>query len=90
MQAFKRQIIDVTSQLELENIFSKHQLISRIHQESADSNFIPYLVEFINVDFGLDLLTQMVLHNSTTEPKQMLITRQELCPKVCDGVIRRL
>lgn len=56
----------VLHQIELEKIYSKNQLMPRIRSEfknSKEFDFVKYM-EHVNipVDFGIDLLTQMVLH----------------------------
>lgn len=59
--------LNVTSQLAMELLFSKHQLLSRIQQEFESSGMVRQLeANNIPVNFGLGLLTQMVLHKRTT------------------------
>lgn len=52
-----------SSQMEMENTFSKHQLVTRIRQEFISSGAETQLIkEEIDVEFGLDLLAQMSIH----------------------------
>ena len=54
---------DMEAQLELEKLFHKNQLLSRLRQEFSVTEIISYLeVNQIPRDFGLDLLVQMVIH----------------------------
>jgi hypothetical protein len=59
-------------QRELELLYSKNQTLTRIRQEFTDCrqfNFGAYLEHHrIPVDFGIDVLVQMVLHKRTTLP----------------------
>lgn len=57
----------VTTQLAMERIFAKNQLLKRIKTEFIEAGFEKFLVERdIPVEFGLDLLVQMHLHKRTT------------------------
>ncbi len=58
---------DITAQTNLEELYSKYQLHHRIQQEFVEANFANRLEDInIPVMFGLDMLTQMVLHKRTT------------------------
>lgn len=55
------------SQVELEALFSKYQLLETIRQDFIDQGIPEQLEELgIDIHFGLDLLTQMVLFKRTT------------------------
>lgn len=57
----------VQTQIELEQMFAKNQLLYRIKNEFKANGFEEFLAERkINVEFGLDLLVQMYLHKRTT------------------------
>ena len=53
-------------QIEMEKLFHRNQLIPRIKAEFTDQKEVDFVAYFkaknINVDFGYDLLVQMVLH----------------------------
>lgn len=52
-----------TSQTELEKLFSKHQVMPFLENECREAGFDKDLIEAgIPVPFGLDLLSQMILH----------------------------
>lgn len=56
-----------TTQLNMEHMYAKNQLIKRIKQEFIDAGAEEGLAEKgIDVAFGLDLLVQMQLHKRTT------------------------
>jgi hypothetical protein len=62
-------------QIEMENLFSKNQLIPRIREEfenqtnTKDFNIRAHMLKHgIQEDFGFDLLVQMSLHKRTTLP----------------------
>lgn len=51
------------SQIELEELYSKYQLLPCIRQEFVDANFPEHMeAQGIPVEFGLSLMVQMVLH----------------------------
>lgn len=66
-------------QLELEELYDKNQAVTRIHAEFTDApvDFEAFFLEHnINVDFGFDLLVQMVLHKRATLPTLVGILRK--------------
>jgi len=71
-------------QLELEELYSKNQLIPRIKEEFTgceDFNFVAYMKEHnILPELGIDLLVQMVLHKRTTLPILVGILRHHYEP----------
>lgn len=71
-------------QLELEELYNKNQLISRIKKEFLDCqevDFVSYMKEnHILPEFGIDLLVQMVLHKRTTLPTLVGILRKHYEP----------
>jgi hypothetical protein len=73
-------------QIELEQLFHKNQLMPRIKKEFTDCaefNFTEYLaVNNVPVEFGFDLLVQMVLHKRTTLPTLVGILRKHFEPAV--------
>lgn len=76
----------VELQLELEELYSKNQLIPRIRDEflhCEDFDFVGFMKEHrVLVDFGIDLLVQMVLHKRTTLPILVGILRRHFEPLV--------
>lgn len=57
----------VTTQIEMERMYAKNQLIHRIKKEFLDAGALEGLAEKgIDGAFGLDLLVQMYLHKRTT------------------------
>ncbi len=61
--------LNLTSQIELEHLFSKYQLHACIKQEFVESGFVDKLEDNeIEILFGLDLLTQLVLHKRANIP----------------------
>ena len=59
----------ITRQRELEILFSKHQLIPRIKQEFIEAQAVELLTQKqIPIEFGLDLLTQIVLYKRAHVP----------------------
>ena len=61
--------MEITSQLELEQLFNKYQLHSAIKHEFIDAGFMDALeAEDIDPIFGLDLLAQIYLHKRTDIP----------------------
>lgn len=73
-------------QAELEHLYHKNQLMSRIRSEFTDCaefNFSGYLAHNnIPVEFGFDLLVQMVLHKRTSLPTLVGILRKHFEPAV--------
>jgi len=71
-------------QIELEELYSKNQLLPRIRQEFTsceDIDFEAFMAEHeIPFDFGMDLLVQMVLHKRTTLPTLVGILRHHFEP----------
>lgn len=69
----------VVHQTLLEQLFNKNQLIPRIKAEfigSTSPNFITLIKEAnLNVDFGINMLIQMVLHKRTNLPTLVGILR---------------
>lgn len=67
-------------QLELETLYNKNQTVSRIRREFEEHDgfsFTEHMALFnIPEEFGLDLLTQMVLHKRTTLPTLVGILRK--------------
>lgn len=67
-------------QLELERLYNKNQTVSRIRKEFEDCDAFDFgryfSVKQIPEDFGMDLLTQMVLHKRTTLPTLVGILRK--------------
>lgn len=52
-----------SSQVELETLFSKHQLLKRVRQEFIDADLQAELIKHeIDPDFGIDLMAQMSIH----------------------------
>jgi len=70
----------VHHQMELEQLFSKNQLIPRIKREFTECkepDFATYMAEQgIPASFGFDLLTQMALHKRTQLPTLVGILRR--------------
>ena len=66
-------------QIELERLFNKNQLLSRIRKEFTDCkdfNFTEYIrARAIPIEFGLDVLVQMALHKRATLPTLVGIMR---------------
>ena len=66
-------------QIELEKLYNKNQTVSRIRAEFEKCeafDFLEYMrVKEIPEEFGIDLLTQMVLHKRTTLPTLVGILR---------------
>jgi hypothetical protein len=66
-------------QIELETLYNKNQLLTRIRREFTDSkdvNILEYMEsKGIDSDFGLSLLVQLVLHKRTTLPTMVGILR---------------
>lgn len=72
-------------QMELETLYNKNQLLSRIRQEFLDSEeevgFQAHMKENnIDPDFGIDLLVQVVLHRRTSLPTLVGILRKHFEP----------
>lgn len=71
-------------QLELEQLYSKNQLLSRIRKEFVECDsfdFAAYMKQHgILPEFGFDLLVQMVLHKRTTLPTLVGILRKHYEP----------
>lgn len=69
----------ISHEIELETLFNKNQTIARIKSEFTNCkefNFTKYMEsKNIDVDFGYDLLVQMVLHKRTTLPTLVGILR---------------
>jgi hypothetical protein len=66
-------------QLKLEKLYDKNQAVKRIHHEftSSEIDFEGFFLEHnVDVDFGYDLLTQMVLHKRATLPTLVGILRK--------------
>lgn len=65
-------------QIEMERMFHNNQLIPRIKREfTSDERFIPYFEKHnIDIEFGFDLLTQMVLHKRAKLPILVGILRR--------------
>lgn len=60
-------LADTLTQMELEQLYNKNQTIPRLKKEFRIPAVIDHLTENqIPIDFGLDLLAQMVLHKRTT------------------------
>lgn len=57
-------------QIELEQLYNKNQLISRIRREFIECTSVSFVNELVRraipIDFGIDVLTQMALHKRTT------------------------
>lgn len=74
----------VDLQLELEELYNKNQLTSRIRKEFLECqefDFAAYMSEHqIEEAFGFDLLVQMVLHKRTTLPILVGILRKHFEP----------
>lgn len=77
--------IKLAHQRELEKLYSNNQTISRIRKEfenCKEFKFAKYMADNnINVDFGFDVLVQMVLHKRTTLPTLVGILRRHYEPK---------
>lgn len=55
--------MDLTNQIELEQLFNKNQLLPRMRKEFMTAEFLSYCQEHeIHYPFALDLLAQMALH----------------------------
>ena len=74
-------------QLELERLFNKNQTHKRIRSEFENPDkcggfdFAAYMAQAgINVDFGFDLLTQMVLYKRTNLPTLVGLLRRHFLP----------
>lgn len=83
-QMDSRQSDRLSLQLELEELFSKNQLLPRIKREFThcqEFDFAAYMKEHqILPEFGFDLLVQMVLHRQTTLPILVGILRHHYEP----------
>jgi hypothetical protein len=56
-------------QMVMETLFSKYQAVACIKRECVEANFPAVMADLgIHVEFGLDLLTQMVLHKRADVP----------------------
>lgn len=71
-------------QLELEELYNKHQLLPRIREEFVkcrDVNFTAYMKQHgILPEFGFDLLVQMVLHKRAPLPTLVGLLRKHFEP----------
>ena len=67
-------------QVELEQLYNKNQLVSRIRKEFVnckDFSFTDHMIRMgIPIEFGLDVLTQMVLHKRASLPTLAGILRR--------------
>lgn len=70
----------LTTQIDLEKLFNKNQLLPRIRDEfinCKEFNFLKYIESCgINVEFGIELLAQMALHKRATLPTMVGILRR--------------
>ena len=85
MMGFQSRLSDTETeklhlQIELEQLYSKNQLVSRIRKEFVDCSsidFIGYMTHRgIPIEFGLDVLTQMALHKRASLPTLAGILRR--------------
>jgi hypothetical protein len=81
-------------QIEIEKLFHKNQLFPRIRGEFEDCefDFPKYMSERdINVEFGMDLLVQMVLHKRAILPVLVGTLRKHFnddCQKTADELVK--
>jgi hypothetical protein len=81
-------------QLELERLYNKNQTVSRIRSEFENCtafDFIGYMTtKGIPEEFGIDMLTQMVLHKRTTLPTLVGILRVHFstCQEAADMLLQ--
>jgi len=69
--------LEFTSQIAMEQLFSKHQAMSLIKYEFIQANFSDALIEAeIPISFGLDLLVQLVLHKRAGIPVLVAILKK--------------
>lgn len=86
----------ISHQIELETLYNKNQLLTRIRREFTNSkefNFVKYIKEVgLDVEFGLSLLVQMVLHKRTSLPILVGILRTHFdgpmaCQRAADAIL---
>jgi len=93
-QLEEQHIMDMVQyQIDMEKLFHKNQLFTRIKSEftNCDFDFRRYMQRNnIDSDFGFDLLVQMVLHKRTTLPILVGILRKHFqgdCQKTADALL---